>query len=50
MTSFLTEVKGLYIVDSAQKALVPWLSVESGAKALTAAGPGAEALPKGGKP
>jgi membrane protease subunit HflK len=50
LTSFLAEVKGLYIVDSAQKALVPWLSVEPGAKALTEGSPGAEALPKGGKP
>jgi membrane protease subunit HflK len=32
--SFLSELKGLYIVDSDQKALVPWLSLESGAKPL----------------
>ncbi|MBM4329302.1 MAG: FtsH protease activity modulator HflK [Deltaproteobacteria bacterium] len=32
MSGFLPEVKGIYIVDSAQKALVPWLQVESGAK------------------
>ncbi|TKB78491.1 MAG: FtsH protease activity modulator HflK [Nitrospira sp.] len=32
--SFLAETKGLYIVDSDQKALVPWLSLESGAKPL----------------
>ena len=32
--SFLAEMKGLYIVDSDQKALVPWLSLESGAKPL----------------
>jgi modulator of FtsH protease HflK len=32
--SFLSEMKGLYIVDSDQKALVPWLSLESGAKPL----------------
>jgi membrane protease subunit HflK len=34
MGSFLSEMKGLYIVDSDQKALVPWLPVESGAKPL----------------
>ena len=32
--NFLSEMKGLYIVDSDQKALVPWLSLESGAKPL----------------
>jgi len=32
MSGFLPEAKGIYIVDSAQKALVPWLQVESGAK------------------
>lgn len=32
MGSFLAETKGLYIVDSDQKALVPWLSIESGVK------------------
>ena len=32
--NFLAEIKGLYIVDSDQKALVPWLSLESGAKPL----------------
>jgi membrane protease subunit HflK len=30
--SFLSEMKGLYIVDSDQKALVPWLPLESGTK------------------
>lgn len=34
MGSFLSEIKGLYIVDSDQKALVPWLPVESGATPL----------------
>jgi membrane protease subunit HflK len=34
MGSFLSEMKGLYIVDSDQKALVPWLPVESAAKPL----------------
>jgi membrane protease subunit HflK len=29
---FMTEMKGLYIVDSDQKAMVPWLSLESGPK------------------
>jgi membrane protease subunit HflK len=33
--NFLAEMKGLYIVDSDQKALVPWLPLESGAKPLT---------------
>jgi membrane protease subunit HflK len=32
--NFLSEMKGLYIVDSDQKALVPWLPLESGAKPL----------------
>jgi len=32
--NFLSELKGLYIVDSDQKALVPWLPVESAAKPL----------------
>jgi membrane protease subunit HflK len=34
LVNFLSEMKGLYIVDSEQKALVPWLPLES-------AGPGA---------
>ena len=34
MATILTEAKGLYIVDADQKALVPWLPVESGAKPL----------------
>jgi modulator of FtsH protease HflK len=29
---FMTDMKGLYIVDSDQKAMVPWLSLESGPK------------------
>jgi membrane protease subunit HflK len=33
MSGFLPEMKGIYIVDSAQKALVPWIQMESGAKA-----------------
>ena len=32
MTGFLAEIKGLYIVDSDQKAMVPWLPLESGEK------------------
>jgi membrane protease subunit HflK len=32
--NFLAEMKGLYIVDSDQKAMVPWISVESGVKPL----------------
>jgi membrane protease subunit HflK len=32
MGRFMTEMKGLYIVDSDQKAMVPWLSLESGPK------------------
>jgi modulator of FtsH protease HflK len=47
LASFLTEMKGVYIVDNDQKALVPWLPLESGAKALD---PGAKALAEGGKP
>ena len=30
MTDFLAEMKGLYIVDKDQKAMVPWLPLESG--------------------
>lgn len=33
MSGLLPEMKGLYIVDSAQKALVPWLQMETDAKA-----------------
>lgn len=40
MGGFLAELKGLYIVDAEQKALVPWLSLESGL---------GEAIPEGGK-
>jgi modulator of FtsH protease HflK len=29
---FMTEMKGLYIVDSDQKAMVPWLALDSGPK------------------
>jgi modulator of FtsH protease HflK len=32
MGRFMTDMKGLYIVDSDQKAMVPWLSLESGPK------------------
>ena len=32
MGRFMTEMKGLYIVDSDQKAMVPWLSLESDPK------------------
>jgi len=32
MTGMLAEMKGLYIVDQDQKAMVPWLSMESGAQ------------------
>jgi membrane protease subunit HflK len=38
LASFLAEMKGLYIVDSEQKALVPWLPLEPGAKALVEGG------------
>jgi modulator of FtsH protease HflK len=38
MAGFLTEMKGVYIIDSEQKALVPWLPLESGAKALVEGG------------
>jgi len=40
MGGFLAEMKGLYIVDAEQKALVPWLPLDSGTEA---------AVPKGGK-
>ncbi|MEW6668791.1 MAG: FtsH protease activity modulator HflK [Thermodesulfobacteriota bacterium] len=38
LASFLAEMKGVYIVDSEQKALVPLLSLEPGAKALVEGG------------
>jgi membrane protease subunit HflK len=33
MGRFMVEMKGLYIVDSEQKAMVPWLALDAGAKA-----------------
>jgi len=38
LTKFLAELKGVYIVDTEQKALVPWLPLEPGAKALVEGG------------
>jgi modulator of FtsH protease HflK len=38
LAGFLAEMKGLYIVDTEQKALVPWLPLESGAKGLVEGG------------
>jgi membrane protease subunit HflK len=38
VAGFLAEMKGLYIVDSEQKALVPWLPLEPGAKPLLEGG------------
>jgi membrane protease subunit HflK len=38
LSSFLAEMKGVYIVDTEQKALVPWLPLEPGAKALVEGG------------
>lgn len=38
LAGFLAEMKGVYIVDTEQKALVPWLPLESGAKALVEGG------------
>jgi modulator of FtsH protease HflK len=38
LASFLAEMKGVYIVDTDQKALVPWLPLESGAKGLVEGG------------
>ena len=38
LASFLAEMKGVYIVDTEQKALVPWLPLESGAKPLVEGG------------
>jgi membrane protease subunit HflK len=32
MTGLLAGMSGLYIVDEDQQAMVPWLSVESGAQ------------------
>ena len=34
MTGFLSEMKGLYIVDKDQKAMVPWLPLESSEQPL----------------
>ncbi|MGE0826577.1 MAG: FtsH protease activity modulator HflK [Candidatus Binatia bacterium] len=34
LSRFMAEMKGLYIVDSDQKAIVPWLSLDSGLKDL----------------
>jgi len=34
LAGFLAEMKGVYIVDTEQKALVPWLPLESGAKTV----------------
>jgi len=38
LARLLAELKGVYIVDSEQKALVPWLPLEPGAKALVEGG------------
>jgi len=38
LAGFLAEMKGVYIIDSEQKALVPWLPLESGAKGLVEGG------------
>ena len=38
LARFLAELKGVYIVDTEQKALVPWLPLEPGAKALVEGG------------
>jgi len=38
LAGFLAEMKGVYIVDTEQKALVPWLPLESGAKPLVEGG------------
>jgi len=38
MDGFLAELKKLYIVDAAQKAMVPWLPLESGVEAAAAQG------------
>ena len=35
MTGLLADMKGLYIVDRDQKAMVPWLPLESGATAIS---------------
>jgi membrane protease subunit HflK len=35
MTDFLASLKGLYIVDKDQKAMVPWLPIESKGQAVT---------------
>jgi membrane protease subunit HflK len=42
MTGLLADMKGLYIVDRDQKAMVPWISMESGAQP----GPSAEGVEK----
>ena len=35
MTDFLASMKGLYIVDKDQKAMVPWLPIESKGQTIT---------------
>jgi membrane protease subunit HflK len=42
MTGLLADMKGLYIVDRDQKAMVPWISMESGAQP----GPSAKGVEK----
>jgi membrane protease subunit HflK len=39
MGGFLSEVKGLYIVDDKQKALVPWLPLQSAGNVAAGQGP-----------
>jgi membrane protease subunit HflK len=41
MTGFLSDMKGLYIVDQDQKAMVPWLPLESGTQPTA---PGGQAM------
>jgi membrane protease subunit HflK len=45
--SFLSEMKGLYIVDNEQKALVPWLPLESGSVPTQE---GRQPMPEGRQP
>jgi membrane protease subunit HflK len=45
LSHFMAELKGVYIVDSDQTALVPWLSLDSGPKDL-----GPQPLPEGRLP
>jgi len=47
---FMAATKGLYIVDSDQKAMVPWMALESGPTAEGPTGSGPKPLAEGRAP